>query len=234
MSRVSVHLTCIKGTSVLVIASLAYGEPAWATGFFVEQQSVQGVGRAQAGAAAAATDVSTVFFNPAGMTRLPGAEGSIGVNILFPKISFENNGSTAATLGTGGVPTSYSGGSGGNPGQVTPVPNLYIAAPLSADLWIGLGVNFPFGLGAKYDSDWFGRYDSIESRLTTINVSPVVAYRILPNLSLGGGIDYQYADAKLTSAIPDLLTPGGPSAATDGLFELRGNDSSFGYNVGIL
>lgn len=206
-----------------------------ATGFFVEQQSVQGLGRAQAGAAAAATDASTIFFNPAGMTRLNWSEIDVGTHVLFPAVRFKDRGSTAATPGTLGAAAAYGGNSGGNPGSPTPVPNLYAAIPLwGKELWGGIGVSFPFGLGAKYDSDWFGRYDSIESRLTTIDIAPSIAYRFNPVVSVGAGLDIQYADAKLSSAIPDTLRPGGPTAATDGLFRLKGDGLALGYNVGIL
>lgn len=232
-------LRCLLTTGTIILGAVFLGAgKARATGFFVEQQSVEGVGRAQAGAAAAATDASTIFFNPAGMTRLSAAEASAGANVLFPHIRFRNNGSTAATPGTLGLLTRYAGGNGGNPGEVTAVPNGYVALPISPqngrDLWIGVGLNFPFGLSAKYDKNWFGRYDSIKSQLKTINVSPVIAYRVNEYIALGGGIDFQHAGARLTSAIPNPFAPGGPSPGTDGLFDLKGKDNSFGYNVGLL
>ena len=46
------------------------GHAAWAAGYFIDQQSVPGLGRANAGNVAAANDPSTIFFNPAGMTEL--------------------------------------------------------------------------------------------------------------------------------------------------------------------
>ncbi len=56
-----------------------------------------------------------------------------------------------------------------------------------------------------------------------------------PRISIGGGIDAQYMDAKLVNALPNPLDPSGaPTPATDGLFSVEGSDWSLGYNVGAL
>lgn len=212
-----------------------------ANGFFVPQQSVQGIGRAQAGGAAIANDLSTVFFNPAGLTRLwrdPNVDERYKVlgslHVIIPRIQLADLGTTATAPGTGGQPVPVGGGDGGNPGRTTPVPNLYFGTPLSGDFFLGVGLTAPFGLSAEYDDGWFGRYDSIESSLLTLNLAPSLAVKLGEKLSVGGGIDIQYADAELTNAIPNPLVPGGPTADTDGLFALHGDDTSVGFNLGLL
>lgn len=51
-----------------------------AGGFALFEQSVKGLGNAFAGSAAVAEDAATLFFNPAGMTRLQGSEpGWLGI-----------------------------------------------------------------------------------------------------------------------------------------------------------
>jgi len=116
-----------------------------------------------------------------------------------------------------------------------PVPSLFVGAPVAdGRLWLGLAVTAPFGLELDYGRDWFGRYDSYDNHLTTLDVAPTLAYRINDAWSVGAGIDLQYADAKLISALPNPLTPGGPTPETDGRSELTGNDWSAGFNVGIL
>jgi long-chain fatty acid transport protein len=213
------------------------GGPAVASGFYLTEQSVSSVGRATAGQAVIAADAATVVSNPAGMTELGSAQVMTGVNVLLPKTSFRNRGSSAATPGTGGAAVSYGGGSGGNPFGAEPLPNAYAAVPLplrGSDLWLGLGVATPFGLSLDYGSDWFGRYDSIESSLTTVDVALAVAYRALDGLSVGGGLNVQSIDVRLTSAVPDTLAIGGPTPASDGRSVLRGDDVSLGFNVGLL
>ncbi|MBW8077720.1 MAG: transporter, partial [Gallionella sp.] len=53
-------------------ALLAISGSAVASGFALVEQNASGLGNAFAGGAAIAEDASTVFFNPAGMSRLKG------------------------------------------------------------------------------------------------------------------------------------------------------------------
>jgi long-chain fatty acid transport protein len=85
----------------------------------------------------------------------------------------------------------------------------------------------------KYQRDWFGRYDAIETTLTVLDVAPSLAYRVTDALAVGAGMDVQYAYAKLVSALPNTLNPGGPTPSTDGRSVLEGDDWSVGFNVGI-
>ncbi|UEM04674.1 outer membrane protein transport protein [Skermanella rosea] len=211
------------------IALLAGTQAVQAAGFYIKEQSVTGLGRAFAGESAIGEDASTIFFNPAGMTRLEGPEATAGVHLLIPRADLENRGSTATVRTPAGALTRPVGGNdGGNPYDPTPVPNAYFAYPLmDRDLWVGLGVSAPFGLANKYDANWFGRYDSIETDLLTLNIAPSVAYRVNDWISIGGGIDIQYADAKLTNAV---FTGTGP----DIISKVEGDDWTFGYNVGVM
>lgn len=225
------------GAGVLAAVLAAAGGQAGASGFYLTEQSVSSVGRATAGQAVIAADAATVVGNPAGMTELGSAQVMAGVNVLLPKTSFRSRGSGAATPGTGGAALPYAGGSGGNPFGPEALPNAYAAMPLplpGSDLWLGLGVATPFGLSLDYGSDWFGRYDSIESSLTTVDVTLAVAYRVFDGLSVGGGLNVQSIDVRLTSAVPDTLATGGPTPASDGRSVLRGDDVSLGFNAGLL
>jgi long-chain fatty acid transport protein len=225
------------GAGVLAAVLAAAGGQAGASGFYLTEQSVSSVGRATAGQAVIAADAATVVSNPAGMTELGSVQVMAGVNVLLPKTSFHNRGSSAATPGTAGAALSYGGGSGGNPFGAEALPNAYAAMPLplpGSDLWLGLGVAVPFGLSLDYGSDWFGRYDSIESSLSTVDVAIVAAYRVFEWLSVGGGLNVQSIDVRLTSAVPDTLAVGGPSVASDGRNVLKGDDVSLGFNAGIL
>jgi long-chain fatty acid transport protein len=230
------------GVAGLVVFGCLCNHPAWSSGYFIDQQSVPGLGRADAGDVAAAYDPSTVFFNPAGMTELwVGADpsqtrqASSGVAIIVPTTDLKNTGSTASTPGSLGFQVPVSGPSP-NPGNPTPVSSFYMVQrlPDNSHWYFGLGLTAPFGLAGRYSRNWFGRYDSREDDLLTANFGPVVAYKFSEQLSIGGGIDIQYANAKLISAIPNPLTPGGPTVATDGRFRVNGDDWSVGYNIGIL
>jgi long-chain fatty acid transport protein len=235
------------GTRGSVIAAAAFlaietSTVAHATGFFINQQSTSGLGRADAGDAAAALDASTVFYNPAGMTELwrdadPSRDTLVqsGLHIIVPHSHLTNSGSTTTTPGTGGLALAYPGGDASNPGRISPVPNAYVVHRLfDGAAYVGLGITTPFGLSGQYQSDWFGRYDNLKSTLLTVNIGPVIAIPINPYLSIGGGIDIQYQSSTLSLAIPNPLAPGGPSLATDGHFDVRGDAWAVGYNIGIL
>jgi long-chain fatty acid transport protein len=233
-----------RGFAAAAFACVTLGTvgAAQATGFFINQQSVSGLGRADAGDAAAAQDASTVFYNPAGMTELwrdadPSRDTILqsGMHIIIPQSHLSNGGSTATTPGSGGVPVSYPGSDAIDPGLTSPVGNAYIVHRLlSGAAYVGLGITSPFGLAGQNRSDWFGRYDNLKATLQTINIAPVVAVPINSYLSAGGGIDIQYQKSVLSLAIPNPLAPGGPSTATDGHFDVRGDAWAVGYNIGIL
>jgi long-chain fatty acid transport protein len=211
-----------------------------ATGFFINQQSVAGLGRVDAGNVAAGSDLGTLFFNPAGLARLwdedaTGQQLDVGAHIIVPRSDLSNVASTATTPGTLGAPLPFVGASAEDPTDPTPVLNLYYARQLrNDDLSLGLRFNSPFGLSAEYEPDWIGRYDSTKAELLTASLGVTLTYRLNAALSIGGGIDLQYADSELVSAIPNPLQLGGPTPASDARFAVEGNDSEVGFNVGLL
>lgn len=78
---------------------------------FVESGAAA-VGNAQAGSAALAEDATTVFFNPAGLTRLKDRQLSMVASALGPSANFSNSGSTSA------IPSiPLTGGNGGDAGS---------------------------------------------------------------------------------------------------------------------
>lgn len=227
-------LSCAVAGAVALSGATLWQSPVKAAGFYIQEQSVSGLGRAFAGEAAVAQDASTIFFNPAGMVFLPGTEVQAAVHLLMPKADVSDGGSTVTTPGTLGNPVSGLGGSGGNPYDPTPVPNLFISHQHDDRTWFGFGLTAPFGLANHYDDDFFARYDSTETELAVINLQPSVAYRLTDRLALGGGIDIQYADATLKNAIPDPTVPGGPTVATDGEQVLDADSWDYGFNLGLM
>lgn len=202
-----------------------FGTQANAAGFYIQGQSISHMGSGFAGSASNPSDASTIFFNPAGMTHLDGAQVNIGVNGLITHTDVEDQGSTVngVSLAAAGFAT----GDGGNPGGFNVVPSLYVATPfLNNDLWLGLGVNSPFGLGNQFDSDFFGRFVSTKTDLRTIDITPTVAYQATDWLSVGAGFIYQKARGNLQQNVGSVATPSE--------VRLRGDDAAFGYNLGVL
>lgn len=192
---------------------IAFSGAASAAAFQLWEQNASGLGTAYAGSAAVADNASTVFFNPAGMTQLNGFQLSAGVSAIGPSFKFNNEGSSGL-LGTGG--------SGGDAGGWSAVPNAYFSWQLSPKWNLGFGVSAPFGLSTEYENNWIGSNQSLKSEIKTINYNPSVAYKVSDKVSLGFGVNYQSIDAEMSNATPR------------GLYRLKGDDSAWGWNAGAL
>jgi len=207
-----------------------------AAAFQLIEQSVSGLGNAFAGGAASAEDATTIFYNPAGMTRLP-SQFIAGVHFISPSAKFHDEGSSRINPLIGPLGTN----NGGDAGVNALVPNLYYLRKLGDKAAFGLGVNVPFGLATEYPSDWIGRYHAIKSDMKTLNINPSFAYKVTDKLSLGVGLSAQYIKATLSSAVDQkliLASAGAPvavwSVASDAYSSMEGDGWGYGYNAGIL
>lgn len=225
---------------ILLIAMAGSWAPALeaqASGYQLREQSATAQGNAFAGAAAGGDDMSAMFFNPASMTQFTGDGAALHLSYIAPRV--ELVGAAASTV----LGTPIAGNASDENAAVTVlVPALYGMWQASEDWRVGLSVNVPFGLETDYSGDWVGRYQAVGSQVKTINVSPQVAWRSTPWLSLGAGIQAQYIDATLSNAV-DFGTIGraaGISAAVpgsrsqDGFTEVQGDDWGYGYSLGAL
>lgn len=214
----------------------AHAIPGQAAFFQLAENSPAGLGNAFAGGAAIAEDASTVWYNPAGLTRLGRAEYLVGGHLIFP--STEVKSASGSTL----LGATINGGTGGDAGEDAIVPNFYYARRMSEKAVVGFGVNVPFGLATEYDSGWVGRYHAIRSEVKTVNLNPAIGYKVSDQLSLGGGLSAQYVEATLTQAVDfgTICTAAGaggicgPGTGNDGDGSVTADDVSFGYNFGLL
>ena len=202
-------MTALAGLCAAV--TLPAGD-AHAAGYALKEQSAAAQGNSFAGATAGAEDITYMFFNPAGLTRQEGHQATVVLSYIIP--SAETNDANGLI-----------GGSGVQDGGVGAlVPAAYFMWSLSPDLKIGMGINAPFGLKTEYEPTWAGRMYAIESELKTINLNPTVAYKLNEMVSIGAGLQVQYADVTLTQD----LNGGGL------IGDLSGDDWGFGATLGIL
>lgn len=219
-------------------ALLAMSGSAAASGFALIEQSASGMGNAFAGGAASAEDASTIFFNPAGMSRLDGKQIVVAAHAIRPSAKFTNTASTTALLQT------TLGGAGGDAGDWALVPNAYFAMEVNPQMSFGLGVNVPFGLQTNYDATWMGRFQAVKSKLETINLNPSISYQVNDSFSVGAGLNYQQIKGDLSAAVnysaAAFVAGGAPllgaigGAGVEGQSLIKGTDSAWGYNLGML
>jgi long-chain fatty acid transport protein len=198
---------------------------AHAAGFYIQEQSVQALGRAYSGEAAS-TGVDDLWWNPASIAGLPHNEFYSGLQTIQVHGNVTNGGSTIQYPGLPPIPIS------GNPRVHDPVPNGFVpnfdAAMRINDQWsVGLAVSAPFNFVSKYTGQDWTRYEAMTSRLTNIDLQPTVAWKPLPWLGLAVGFDAQYVNAYLTSALADLAP-----IFPDGSETLRGHGWDYGYVLG--
>jgi long-chain fatty acid transport protein len=208
---------------------------AMASGIQITEKGTKGLGNAWAGGAAVAEDASTVYWNPAGLTRLDGNHVELSMHFIRPSFKFDDDGSTTVI----GQP--LTGGDGGDAGGPNFVPNFFYSHAFG-DRWrAGIGIVSPFGLETDYNNKWKGRYYTTKSSLLTIDINPSVAYRISSQWSVGAGISAQYIDAELKNAVDygtinAALGAGLPLAPqqADGKARIEADDWSWGFNLGVL
>jgi len=204
------------------------GGNAAAAGFQLMEQNASGLGNAYSGAAAAAEDASTIFFNPAGMTRIGGRQVVGSVEFINTSAKFSNAGSTSPPTGTTLSPL----GNGGNAGGWGVVPNAYLSwEVMPSTLWLGIGINAPFGLKTEYDFPWVGQFHAIKSEVKTVNINPSIGWKVNQWLSLGAGINAQYLDAELSNSV--FVSPLLPLTSQP-IATLKANDWAWGWNVGAM
>lgn len=225
-------LLSIVGVILMAFTSSAV----MASGIQITEKGTKGLGNAWAGGAAVAEDASTVYWNPAGLTRLDGNHAELSVHFIRPSFKWDDDGSTTVL----GEP--LSGSDGGDAGGPNFVPNFFYSHAFG-DRWrAGIGIVSPFGLETDYDNKWKGRYYTTKSSLLTIDINPSVAYRISSQWSVGAGISAQYIDAELKQAVDygtiDTALFGGAFGLTpqgdDGKSRIEADDWSWGFNLGVL
>jgi long-chain fatty acid transport protein len=211
-----------------------------AANFQLTEQSVTSLGRAHSGGAAAAEDSSTIWYNPAGLSNLSGAELLGGYSLIRFDADFTKTSATDAS----GAP--LSGGEGGKVGKLGGPVFGYYSQPINDELTFGFGINTPFGLATKYDDDSVFRYQAIYTSVDVVNYNPTLAWKVNDSVSLGFGFDYQHMDVKLTNDVDYgaiCLSQLAPTTCTsigltpqghDGFFSAQASGTGSGWNVGVL
>jgi long-chain fatty acid transport protein len=211
------HRRVLEAAALAALGVLA-AAPAGAGGLLLYEVGTADVGLASAGYTARAQDASTVFTNPAGMTRLDGTQVSVGAQVLYADLLFSIGAGTAPALG---------GGDGGNPVGLFPGGGLFLSYSISPDVKLGFASTGNFGLAQKYDSGWVGRYYVQEATLIGVSLLPSVAWRVSPEVSVGASLNAVYGVLKQQVAVNNIV-------GADGQVSLDDKTWGVGVNLGLL
>jgi len=204
-------------TSLGVAVALASSQ-LLASGFALNEQSISSMGTGFAGRSSSAEDASTVFGNPAGMSRLKREQFTVGGAAVIAKSDISGPGSN---LG------------GETDGDMVPfvgVPMGYYVKPIDDHWSVGFGVYVPFGLVTDYGSDDAARYWGKKSHVQVVTFQPTVSYAFNDKVSIGFGPTINRIEGELGSSLINPFTPG----RNDGEVKIKGDDTAVGYNIGIL
>ena len=197
---------------ILLSTILIPASGALAAGYQLQEYTVTGLGRAMAGAGIMGDDYSALAFNPAGMhfAEKSGAQlGFIGVD-LRSRVE--------------GTQTTYTSKSGKDFTHIFRLlPSTFGQYKLNEKTTLGLGLYTPFGLATDYRNNWFASAQGQYSGITVVDLTPAVSYQLTDMLTIGAGINLQYAVAHLTGATYD-----------NGWTDMKhADDISVGYTVGL-
>lgn len=194
---------------------------ALASGFSIYEASVRANG--MLGAFSAYADhVTTIYYNPAGLSGLEGVQISAGATIIAPRTSFRNL-----------SPLASAGEKFNMKKEKFLVPNFFGSYQVADGLTVGVGVYAPFGLGTEWDQNWVGRGESIEADIQTLFANPAIGYKLpdfgIGEIKLGAGLQVAFFGEVGFSRAIRQFTPEA-SFSLDG--ELK--EPAFGFNAGIL
>ena len=226
-----------KLLTLTAIGTILICSDALASGFNLKEQSAAAQGNAFAGATAGAEDISYSYFNPAGLTRHKGTKVSVGGTWIAPRSRAKR--AHADTVIPGDTfPGFKDSGYTGDIVHAAVAPAMYMSHQLDDRFTLGLSLNVPYGMITKYNDLWAGRFHGTLSKVTTVTVTPMVAYKATDDLSLGAGLQMQYIKATLRNATripnPGIQGVGPVLPNVEDKARLEGDTFDIGYQLGAL
>ncbi len=211
MTKLTRH---VQVATAIGISSLMATQSVMALGFKNPDQDASATAQGEA-FVAQADDASAVYYNPAGLTQVPGTQFTSGGYFVFRDITFK--------------------GTSGNTEEMNDPAytlNAYVATDLKLEKWrFGFGYNVPYGNMTDWGKNSSFRYQVTQSELIVGNFAFATAYQITDTLSLGAELNYYNGQTELNRLVPfSILFPGLP----DGKFQFEGDGGAIGATAGLL
>lgn len=161
---------------ILLLASAT----AMAEGYQVNSLSTRQLGMGHTGTALK-LGAESQFFNPAGMAFMKGrVEADASINAIFPTATATVAGKEYKTDCDASTPFSVFG-----------------SFSILDNLKAGISVYTPYGSSINWTDNWPGATLNQSVKLSAFTVQPTLAWRILPNLSVGAGLTLSWGNVNL-------------------------------------
>ena len=158
---------------------------------------------------ATADNPSAIYYNPAGITQLPGDQFSVGAYVINLKSEYTSPaGITAET---------------DNDAQIAPHV-FYTHQFADKNIVAGFGIYSPYGLSNEYTDESPFRTIARKGSIQYLTFAPTLAVKVTDTLSIAAGINYNHVSAELTRGI---FAPGDES-------RFKGDDGAISAKLGLL
>ena len=209
--------------TTLAISLAAASTYTLANGLAINEQSASGAGTAYAGRASSALDASTIYGNPAGLSKLKGTQVSGGLAAIHANVDIKQNGGTAE---------------GRNKGDMVPfaaVPFGYFSSQIDDNWAYGLGIYAPFGVVSDYENGFAGEAHGLKSSVRVVTVQPTISYKFNDRVAIGFGPTINRIDGELSSRLNVVAkTPIGSMPIGKPKVKVKGDDIGYGFNLGAM
>ncbi|WP_373031972.1 OmpP1/FadL family transporter [Sulfurovum sp.] len=196
----------VKGLALSAIASSVV----MAGGYKIPEQSLNSMALGAA-YVAHTTGADTAYFNPANMSFMDADK------------SYVEGGLTLAHLPSNKY-TLIAPYSGESEEENLPIPFLHYVAPAMGDFRWGVSLTVPGGLTKRWHNQPQKSFAE-EFTLKVIEFSPSVSYKLMDNLSIGGGLRLIYSEGVVKNDATDTGTPF--------KVDMEGDTIEFGYNLAM-
>ncbi|MGN2672581.1 outer membrane protein transport protein [Aliivibrio fischeri] len=198
-----------------------------AAGFQLAEYSATGLGRAYAGEAAIADGADAQWRNVAMLTYLEGTQVSVGGIYVNPNIDVEGTTDGSKSMNPAMANSHASSEDFANDAFI---PNLYVSHRINQQLAIGFAVGTNYGMETDLGSDFNASHFGNEASVLTKEINVNMAYQIMPQLSVGGGVRYVMGEGSFGATMPTNNVLHAPQGTT--LKYMEGTDEAWGWQVG--
>ncbi len=204
----------LLGCALGIVVSFLVSAQCFGAGFALWEGSARGdaLGQTMVGRA---DDPSALFYNPAGITQLPGLQVMGGGTAILLSTEVKNPTlGSQRTLDKWGFP-----------------PHFYATYQCNSRLYFGLGVFTPFGLATQFPRNWFGAFNSYDAEVESFTINPNVAFKLTDQLSVAAGFEAMYFGLTLQQLLPNILAPNPFNPLTAPSLKLDGSTWGYGFNL---